>query len=78
MQSSFLASTILVRVMQNPLFLSKYSSNNVKHDSINKIISNEANFDVLYTIYCNLGQFTLFYNPLRTRENIKNPVSLVK
>jgi hypothetical protein len=30
-----------------------------------KFINNEVNLDVLYTIYCNLGQFTLFlfYNP---------------
>jgi hypothetical protein len=35
MQSSFFASTILLRVMQNPLFLSKYSSNNVIYNSIN-------------------------------------------
>jgi hypothetical protein len=63
MQSSFLASTILHRVMQNLPSLSRYSSNLVKHYSINKIISNEVNFDVLYTIYCNLGQFTLLYNP---------------
>jgi hypothetical protein len=46
----------------NPLFLSIYSSDNVRHYLINWIIRNEANFDVLYMIYFNLGQFMLFYN----------------
>jgi hypothetical protein len=27
-----------------------------------KNIRNEANFDILYTIYCNLGQFAHFYD----------------
>jgi hypothetical protein len=52
MHSIFIASTILLRVMQNPLFLSRYSNKlNAKHYVINDIISNEVNFDVLYTIY---------------------------
>jgi hypothetical protein len=30
-----------------------------KYALISKYLRNEANFDILYTIYCNLGQFTL-------------------
>jgi hypothetical protein len=40
-----------------------------------KLLRNEANVDVFYTIYCNLGQFTLFI--IRFAEDYKRKLPWV-
>jgi hypothetical protein len=69
MQSSVLESTILVRVMQNPRFLSSSSSNNVKHHFINQMIRDEANIRLIVT-WESLRFFIQSYNKSFTPEFI--------
>jgi hypothetical protein len=47
------------------------------------VLRNEANFDVLYTIYCNLGQFMLIicevdYKKVKTVQVTINRIQYVK